>query len=51
MLKLLWGRAGGRCSLCRKDVFIDEDEAQSSSLVSEYCHIAAESDDGLRADP
>lgn len=48
---MLWGRAGGRCSLYRKDVFIDEDEAQSSSLVGEKCHIVAESDDDPRAGP
>jgi hypothetical protein len=49
--KILWGRAAGRCSHpeCRLDVFYDEDEADTPSLVGEMCHIIAEND-GQRAD-
>ena len=50
--KILWGRAAGRCSHpdCRLDVFFDEEEADTPSLVGEMCHIVAEND-GARADP
>lgn len=50
--KTLWGRAAGRCSHpdCRLDLFFDEDDADTPSLIGEMCHIVAEND-GVRADP
>ena len=48
---MLWGRAAGRCSKCRKDLYEDETETDDPTLVGENCHIVAASDDGPRADP
>lgn len=52
-LKMLWGRAAGRCSHpdCRMDVFFDESEADTPTMVGENCHIISESDGGPRSDP
>ena len=52
-LKMLWGRAAGRCSHpdCRLDVFFDESEADNPTMVGENCHIVAENDGGPRSDP
>ena len=45
--KTLWGRAAGRCSFCREEVFF-EGEASNPTLIGENCHIISES--GPRAD-
>ena len=52
LLKMLWGRAAGRCSHpdCRMDVFFEEREADTPTLVGENCHIIAENDGGSRSD-
>ena len=52
-LKMLWGRAAGRCSHpdCRLDVFFDESEADTPTLVGENCHVISEKDGGPRSDP
>ncbi len=51
-LKMLWGRAAGRCSFpdCRLDLVHDDSQTDDSSLVGENCHIVAESNRGPRAD-
>ena len=51
-LKMLWGRAAGRCSHpdCRMDVFFEESEADTPTLVGENCHIIAEKDGGSCSD-
>lgn len=48
---MLWGRAAGRCSKCRTDLYEDETETDDPTLIGENCHIVAESDDGPRANP
>src|SRR5262245_19352652 len=52
-LKMLWGRAAGRCSWpdCRVDLYMDETGTDDPTLVGENCHIASEKDDGPRANP
>ncbi len=47
---MLWGRAAGRCSFpgCRLDLVLDATETDDPSLVGEFCHIVAESNDGPR---
>ena len=39
--KMLWGRAAARCSYpsCRMEVFSDEREASTLTLIGENCHI------------
>jgi hypothetical protein len=50
-LKLLWGRAAGRCALadCRVELFVMEDDYDPVCVIGEMGHIAASSDAGPRA--
>lgn len=52
-LKLLWGRAAGRCAMpnCRIELFVTEDDYDPVCIIGEMGHIAASSDDGPRANP
>lgn len=51
-LKILWGKAAGRCSFdtCRKKLVADASDAVPSKaiLLGENCHIVAEKDKGPR---
>jgi len=51
-LKILWGKAAGRCSMpeCRKQLVADASDAVPSKaiLLGENCHIVAESEGGPR---
>lgn len=51
-LKILWGKAAGRCSMpdCRKQLVADASEAVPSKaiLLGENCHIVGESENGPR---
>ena len=48
--KLLWGRAGNRCAICRTELSIVPIEG-NTALVGEECHIAAQSEGGPRFIP
>jgi len=50
--KMLWGRAGNRCSYpdCNKELVIDETETDDASIVGEECHIVAQGKTGPRCD-
>src|ERR1700676_2366269 len=50
-LKLLWGRAAGRCAMadCRIELFVAEDDYDPICVIGEMGHIAASSDAGPRA--
>jgi len=52
-LKLLWGRAAGRCAMpeCRMDLVVDATEYDPIVIIGEIAHGAAASDDGPRAEP
>ena len=51
-LKLLWGRAGGRCALpdCRIELLADATEYDPIVVIGELAHMAAAQDRGPRAD-
>ena len=51
-LKILWGRAAGRCAVptCRVEVFVDETDYDPIVVIGDIAHMAAASDDGPRAD-
>ncbi len=51
-LKLLWGRAAGRCAVadCRVELFVTEDDYDPVCVIGEMGHIAASSTAGPRAD-
>lgn len=50
-LKLLWGRAAGRCAMadCRVELFVTEDDYDPICVLGEMGHIAASSNAGPRA--
>lgn len=49
-IKLLWGRAASRCSICKKELTQDTQPANTSFLVGEQAHIVAEKTNGPRGD-
>ncbi len=46
--KLLWGKAAGRCSICKKIVINTEDEDKIGVIVGVEAHIVGHSADGPR---
>jgi hypothetical protein len=48
--KMLWGRSGGLCAICKKRLFEDESETDDPSVLGEECHIVAREKDGPRGD-
>ena len=51
-LKILWGRAAGRCAVpeCRVDLLVEETDFDPVVVIGEIAHIAAASEQGPRAD-
>jgi hypothetical protein len=47
-IKLLWGKAGFRCSICKRELSASP---TTTAFIGEMAHIVAESDGGPRADP
>lgn len=47
-LKLLWAKAGGRCSICREKLITDSKNESEATLVGESCHIIGEKEEGPR---
>lgn len=47
-LKILWGKAAGKCSFCRNDLFHEADNPSDVTLIGENCHIVAEKTKGPR---
>lgn len=47
-IKILWGKAAGRCSICRDTLFHAADNPSDTTLIGENCHIVAEKQDGPR---
>ena len=52
-LKILWGRAAGRCAVpdCRVELLADETDYDPIVVIGDIAHMSAASDDGPRADP
>lgn len=48
--KMLWGRSGNHCSICRQELVLDPTETDDESLIGEECHIVAEKKDGPRGE-
>ncbi len=49
--KILWGRSGNRCAVCRLELVVDRTSADDESVVGEECHIISEKGRGPRNDP
>lgn len=47
-IKLLWGRAASRCSMCRVELTHDNQSTNSSFSLGEQAHIVAEQSNGPR---
>lgn len=46
--KMLWGRAGSRCAICKLELVEDSTETDDESIIGEACHIVARKEDGAR---
>ena len=49
--KLLWGRSGSRCAICRRELIISATNEDSEAIVGEECHIVSGKTNGPRYDP
>lgn len=47
-LKVLWGRAGNRCSICRQELVHERTSSDPHVVVGVHSHIVADSPDGPR---
>jgi hypothetical protein len=47
--KILWIKAGGRCSICHEQLATDATDNDAPSVFGEECHIVAQSPGGARA--
>ena len=47
--KILWGRSGNRCALCRHLLSVDGTQDDPASVVGDECHIVGQSPHGPRA--
>lgn len=50
-LKLLWGKAAGRCAMpdCRIELFVDDSDYDPITVIGDIAHVAGSSDRGPRA--
>lgn len=46
--KVLWGRSGNRCAVCRRELVVEGTGIDDDSVVGEECHIMATSPQGPR---
>ena len=37
--KLLWGRSGSRCAICKRELIISATTGDDESIVGDECHI------------
>lgn len=49
--KILWGRSGNRCAICRQHLVVDETNVDAESVVGDECHINSGAPNGPRHDP
>ena len=49
--KLLWGRSGNRCAICKNEIVIDSTFQDDESVVADECHIISSQANGPRHDP
>ena len=49
--KILWGRSGNRCAVCRHELVLDATSSDNESVVGEECHIVSPKAHGPRFDP
>lgn len=48
--KILWGKSGNRCAICKKELVVDATDHDDESVVVEECHIVSSQPNGPRFD-
>ncbi len=48
--KVLWGKSGNRCAICRRELVVEATPADDESVVGEECHIVSGKGQGPRHD-
>jgi hypothetical protein len=48
--KILWGRSGNRCAICRRELVMDATDLDDESVTGDECHIVARKPIGTRGD-
>ncbi len=48
--KILWGRSGNRCAICRQELVVARTALDSASVIGEECHITSGKKNGPRFD-
>nr|WP_321255759.1 HNH endonuclease signature motif containing protein [uncultured Pseudodesulfovibrio sp.] len=48
--KILWGKSGNRCAICKKELVVEATVHDDESVVGEECHIVSSQPNGPRYD-
>lgn len=48
--KILWGKSGNRCAICKKELILDSTPYDDESVVGDECHIISSQKNGPRYD-
>lgn len=48
--KILWGRSGNRCAICKKELVVDSTDRDNEAVVGDECHIISSQQNGPRHD-
>jgi hypothetical protein len=49
--KILWGRSGNRCAICKHELIIDATPTDDESVIGDECHIISRQIQGPRHNP
>lgn len=49
--KMLWGRSGNRCAICKHELVVNATSSDDESVVGDDCHIISSRPSGPRYDP
>lgn len=49
--KLIWGKSGNRCAMCRHELFVEATLEDDESIIGDECHIVSNKVKGPRFDP
>ena len=49
--KILWGRSGNRCAICKHELIAEATKLDEESIVGDECHIISPKTNGPRHDP
>jgi hypothetical protein len=48
--KVLWGRSGNRCTICKNELVVDSSGQDDESVIADECHIISSKPNGPRHD-